>query len=564
MSQPLDKTKYQKAKELKQSFFVPESESKKLVEIIKENKDIEETRKSFCEEWIKKRNPNLKWKQTCKEEVCKEFENDKSRHPISKKLIKIGDKDYDDIASFCFKDYKRVRQLKYKNEDIDIEDVIKGDSYLQYLLPSKQIYGVELSEKANLEKFGDIIISLYLYEKHKNLCLPIRKDNFVRGSYQINLVYIVGSKEDISNEVVILKNKKLSLIEDLLKNKKFKKPSREYLLKVKMDVIEGDENFYESDVNDIRRWFKDSSIIEGDFIDELEIDDFKNFENLELEFSKRYLINQFMQNFDTKNDSSYFESLNKYKDLYGINFNSRKDTNLLNLIKNIETSPTGFKYEKNLIDNIKLALKECEKRFMIIHLTIDWGHESHANTLIYDMKTKVLERFEPIGGKEYINLDKAVLSFFKLHKIPVSSYYPPYLYCPLIGFQSRDETESKERFEPVGYCASWSWLYIELRLSNPDTPINLLFNKVEDYIQAKQLEEKDYNFIQRSLQYIKGTIIKGKLEKETTNFKTIIRNYANFMSKIIYDVTLMLKEKYANKPITFGDITDEIVNLYFH
>ncbi len=176
-----------------------------------------------------------------------------------------------------------------------------------------------------------------------------------------------------------------------------------------------------------------------------------------------------------------------------------------------------------------------DKRFIFIFLSLMTGSGKndmgHANVLIYDRERNELEHFEPHGGrnvqdwcdvanKEVDNqdfdqlkkvendpcddtsLDRAIVK----HLQPIigfETYIPATSYCPYIGFQGRQALK-KVGVDPAGFCQYWSIYYIDLRLSNPDTPREEL--------------------VQNAME---------KIDAMTTDFGKFIRSYATFMAILV-------------------------------
>ena len=103
---------------------------------------------------------------------------------------------------------------------------------------------------------------------------------------------------------------------------------------------------------------------------------------------------------------------------------------------------------------------------------------AHANIVIYDTKLKTLERFEPHGslilpfedGGKII--DEKILEFFNtsLGEGFVKQYYKPVDFCPKFGFQNIESIEmfTEKEHDPGGFCSTWSYFYLDMRLKYPD------------------------------------------------------------------------------------------------
>jgi hypothetical protein len=177
--------------------------------------------------------------------------------------------------------------------------------------------------------------------------------------------------------------------------------------------------------------------------------------------------------------------------------------------------------------------KTCEKRFIFIPIIVyeNSGLESHANILIYDTKTKELERFEPHGNKfrgkkdyaDWNKLDFEIEYVFLNNGIEIKKYYKPLDFCPRLGFQSLERDDVIES-DPAGFCKTWIIWYLELRLKNPD-------------ISREKV--------------ISGSI--QKIKQDPTGFKSFIRNYSKFIRDIF-------SKEFPEKNIMLFDIIYNIEN----
>lgn len=122
-------------------------------------------------------------------------------------------------------------------------------------------------------------------------------------------------------------------------------------------------------------------------------------------------------------------------------------------------------------------------RWIIIPIGIILSNGHHMNSLLYDTKKHIMERFEPHGsGYPYEfnynpdllddillrNMSNIVYNFDKSIKI---TYITPKSYLPKIGFQSFDVWEANINTnigDPSGFCALWCFWYLDYRLKYPD------------------------------------------------------------------------------------------------
>lgn len=125
----------------------------------------------------------------------------------------------------------------------------------------------------------------------------------------------------------------------------------------------------------------------------------------------------------------------------------------------------------------------------------------HANILIYDKKTKTLERFDPHGAETYDaqwyqqdKLDDVVPRFISALAL-VSHYYKPIDYCP-ISIQRLQQSD-------IGYCTIWAVYYVRLRISNPDAPRDIIIqNAINALSEHKAFDMIVNAIIQDIIKYI--------------------------------------------------------------
>ena len=138
---------------------------------------------------------------------------------------------------------------------------------------------------------------------------------------------------------------------------------------------------------------------------------------------------------------------------------------------------------------------KCSKRFIIfpIHLRPCESGSSHLGAMIYDQELGTVERFEPNGLIFYATfpvdyhtaeLDASLKSLFTSIN-PKLTYLSPQQVCPYIGPQFVESVESSMGPREVGFCAVWSFAYMDMRLTNPDTPPDVLISSMLQELQAR-------------------------------------------------------------------------------
>ena len=164
---------------------------------------------------------------------------------------------------------------------------------------------------------------------------------------------------------------------------------------------------------------------------------------------------------------------------------------------------------KGKLENFSVsALKKCmedDARFIIIPLSLRDKLVSHANVLIFDKKTKELERFDPHGRtmREFLpgSMDLAIKKkFSSALNLPRDFVYAIYMGH---GPQAWESKGSVCEGDPGGYCLIWTKYYISMRLKHPNMKRETLINKLRE-----TRTENDY----------------------PEYFRKFIRNYSDFLN----------------------------------
>lgn len=170
----------------------------------------------------------------------------------------------------------------------------------------------------------------------------------------------------------------------------------------------------------------------------------------------------------------------------------------------------NFEVPVGLFTSIKKCLK-TRSTFIIIPFGFNCIDEStsHSNLLVYNTKTKELERFEPYGSvSDCYNVDGLDLKLKDLfnnniRKNMINDVYEPLSFCPTKSFQYIEEEQEENSLEPDGFCVAWSFWYADTRMANPDKSRSEVVNI------ALQTLKNDYR-----------------------RFRTFIRSYSNFLEKL--------------------------------
>jgi len=166
--------------------------------------------------------------------------------------------------------------------------------------------------------------------------------------------------------------------------------------------------------------------------------------------------------------SSYAKKITNY----GLTLKTWERSSLLWMEKD-----NNFKAPRGLWVSVKKCL-EKRSNFIIIPMTFICANEKdvHTNLLLYDSKTKELERFEPNGylpGNCFnpVNLDEKLKTLFNsnVEEGMVVKSHDPLEFCPYSSFQVLQYFEYLQREgDPGGFCAAWSIWYADTRMANPN------------------------------------------------------------------------------------------------
>lgn len=147
-------------------------------------------------------------------------------------------------------------------------------------------------------------------------------------------------------------------------------------------------------------------------------------------------------------------------------------------------------------------LKKCinsKAKFIIIPIGIEMKEGNHAGYIIYDIKKKEVERFEPHGSTTppglFYNpnlLDDMLEARFKTVDQNIK-YVRPHEYIPKIGFQLFDANETKKRKigDPMGFCALWCIWYVDMRLTYREFDRKKLVDLLIKHIKSQNISFKN-------------------------------------------------------------------------
>lgn len=225
---------------------------------------------------------------------------------------------------------------------------------------------------------------------------------------------------------------------------------------------------------------------------------------------------------------------------------------------------SNYFIDENILLYIQKGLKNEKITYIFFMVTILLVNNSkdnidlHANLIIFDKKTGILERFNPTKNLEiyyYNELDNFILSKFKkffenyLEKYNLTfsyinnHYYNNYKYIGYQYLSIEQDNSTKQYGEIDGYCLAWSYWYLETRINNPNIhPTNII------------------NMFTKKIIYLYGH---PKLEYDITYiFVNYIREYANKLDykKNIFMINSGIKDNHLYDIYIHNDDINKIIN----
>lgn len=268
--------------------------------------------------------------------------------------------------------------------------------------------------------------------------------------------------------------------------------------------------------------------------------------SLDILFGLLYLLNKY-PNVCSTIDDTFMDKTDICKYYENIGMSNSTSCEFVNF--EIIWTAQKIYISKNFKNNFIKCIND-KKSYIIVPIGIQLNKGSHSNYLIYDVKKKEIERFEPYGSNTPYNfnynpslLDNILKYRFKNIDEDIE-YIKPSDYLPKIGFQYFDmlEGSTKKIGDPGGFCALWSLWYVDQRITYPDIPRKSLIRKLMKSVKSQGLY-----------------------------FRNIIRNYSNniielrdkSLNKVNLTINDWINEQYTSEQYKkiIEDITDQINNL---
>jgi hypothetical protein len=178
---------------------------------------------------------------------------------------------------------------------------------------------------------------------------------------------------------------------------------------------------------------------------------------------------------------------------------------------------------KNKINNcMNKNIRFINFQFIIDHSKND--KVNHVNMIIIDLFKKTVERFEPFGSLGKDTEKKAnhaiAIRLFKVLELTDFKYLSPLDISPEFGPQQKADAYG-------GMCVTFSMLYLQLRLMNPD----IVQKEIVNYLLQKSAKELK-NLVLRYAKFIE--IALKKYDYINTEFNKFIRKEANDYQEYIF------------------------------
>lgn len=165
---------------------------------------------------------------------------------------------------------------------------------------------------------------------------------------------------------------------------------------------------------------------------------------------------------------------------------------------------------KNMKLYVKKHIESKKIRYIFIKLTlVPSSSGTHANILLFDKETGIMERFDPYGYIPYLDI-KSMDSIFENY---FSECFTPYLksknkkftyinpndFMQNVSFQSISNDSNnivKKLGDPVGYCLAWTYWYLEMRIKNNKLhPADVIKLAIKEILNKPTEKDGEYIFI---------------------------------------------------------------------
>lgn len=230
-------------------------------------------------------------------------------------------------------------------------------------------------------------------------------------------------------------------------------------------------------------------------------------------------------------------------------------------------------------EELKLSIKkirECKKRFIPLPFGFQGNTWGHLNMIILDLQNNTAEHLEPHGNEfrgsgESKGLKKVIKEDLpKLFEDWGFKYSNPNESCPYkIGVQSIQSRYNTDKISKVvqldafnkfsgkqgGLCALWSYILLDLRLSNPDFTIQEI---LKETLKEKSIEEFNASVLEDYKKSL-NTFSKDLFENEKDYNLALYNKWSEGEKMKLGDTFFMYAITFAHE--AFGKNTSLLVKL---
>lgn len=181
-------------------------------------------------------------------------------------------------------------------------------------------------------------------------------------------------------------------------------------------------------------------------------------------------------------------------------------------------------------------------QFLMIPVGLWWRNkrDGHANSIIYNKKTKTIEIYEPHGVYTNIKGKKFrynwIIRFLRSKGLNIVKNV--IIGDNVVGMQYMNTQEQKLFNSDCGYCLAWSLWFVDYRLKHPSKDANYLFDKafLELLYSGFKYHVRNYaRYILRQFKYFLPNcdnmkplrLSKGMCRVNLFKFKKYVDNYRN-------------------------------------
>ncbi len=226
---------------------------------------------------------------------------------------------------------------------------------------------------------------------------------------------------------------------------------------------------------------------------------------------------------------------------------------------NQKSTIEGDEYIMLINDDLVETIKNCDKQFILIHLSINNGENAnHANGILIDKVNKTLEHYEPQGyfyksedygyGEWYDEVNDLLKRFAKKLKLKFISSentilddkiikkLNPYSQFSTVGIQFIEGNLGY-----YGFCQIWTFYYFYVRVSNPNYNTKQIYEKLYAFsnydpnLLAYSVFYFIQNFYNEFIVFLKNNNIDAVImyqKEEESKFAKQIRDSLNALANL--------------------------------